>query len=119
MDKFKEEAVFYQKAKELPANSVKRPRHVYPGSIVLGWRHEFEAKKGENSRKLSYLETEELADTLWSGKHKLPEDRNGIVKELDSEPITGSGEPNHFLTMDVTETPPVNEIFEKYTFFKR
>ena len=114
MDKFKEEAVFYQTAKDLPSNSVKRPSHVYPGSIVLGWRHEFEAKKGKNGRKLSYLETKELAGTLWSGKNKLPEYKNGIVKELDSEPITSSGEPNHFLKMKIPdETIPVNEIFEK------
>ena len=107
MDKFKEEAVFYEKAKPLPGG-----RHVYPGSIVLGWRHEFEAKKGKNSRKLSYLETEEISDTLWSGKNKKPEYRNGIIKELGSEPITGSGEPNHFLKMKITKTTPVNEIFE-------
>ena len=107
MDKFKEENVFYEKAKPIPGG-----RHVYPGSIVLGWRHEFEAKKGKNSRKLSYLETEEISETLWSGKNKKPEYRNGIIKELSSEPITGSGEPNHFLKMKIEKTTTVDEIFK-------
>ena len=111
MDLFKEQVLFYEKAKPLPGG-----RHVYPGSIVLGWRNEFEAKKigKKNGRYLSLPEDKAIFDTVWANANKKPEYRNGIVKELDSKPITGSGESNHFLKMEIPdETIPVNEIFKK------
>ena len=50
-EKFKEQDLFYEKAKPIPGG-----RHVYPGSIVLGWRNEFEAKSSDrtNSRTLTH-----------------------------------------------------------------
>ena len=108
-DLFKEQDLFYEKTKPLPGG-----RHVYPGSIVLGWRNEFEAKQidKKNSRPLSLLEDNDIFDAVWANANKKPEYRNGVVKELDSKPILGSGEPNHFLKMKIEKTTTVDEIFK-------
>lgn len=116
MDLFKEQVLFYEKAKPLPGG-----RHVYPGSIVLGWRNEFEAKKigKKNGRYLSLPEDKAIFDTVWANANKKPEYRNGIVKELGSKSIPGSGVPNYFLKMKITETTTANEIFENLELLKQ
>ena len=96
MDLFKEQDLFYEIAKPLPGG-----RYVYPGSIVLGWRNEFEAKPigKKKGRLLNLPEDKRIFDTVWTNVNKKPEYRDGIIKELGSKPITSSGEPNYFLKM--------------------
>jgi hypothetical protein len=101
--------LFYEEAKPLPGG-----RSGYPGSIVLGWRNEFEAKPSgrTNSRTLTVQEDKEIFDSVWANTNQSVELRNGIIKELGPNPILGSGEPNYFLKMNITINTTVNEIFD-------